>query len=328
MNIDISIIIPVYFNEGSIRKTYEILTTEIFPLFPGLNFELIFIDDGSGDGSYQEMLSIREIDDRVVLLQFTRNFGQVPAFYAGYEAAKGRGVLNLAADLQEPAELVIAIIQSYIQEEAMIIAGKRIEREESQYRKKTSQVFYYFMRRLSFSSMPDGGFDIVLIDRVVKDFILNSAEANPFWQGQILWSGYPVKFIPYTRKRRTVGKSRWTFSRKIKYLLDGILNYSYAPLRFFSLIGIISFLLGIIYSIVIVVAYMLGHSPFQGWAPLMIVILLFSGLQLVMTGLIGEYLWRVFEQTKGRPKFIVRDKKFSTSSSPQNEKASKHLVQS
>ena len=308
MHIDISIIIPVYFNEGSIRKTYDTLYEHVFPHFPDQNFEIIFIDDGSGDGSYQEMQSIAAIDKRVILLQFTRNFGQVPAFYAGYEAASGKGILNLAADLQEPPELVIEIIRSFIHKEAKIIAGKRIERDESQYRKKTSQLFYYLMRRLSFSSMPDGGFDIVLIDQTVKDFILNSGEANPFWQGQILWSGYPVKFIPYTRKKREIGKSRWTFTKKMKYLLDGILNYSYAPLRFFSLIGIISFLLGIIYSIVIVIAYLLGHAPFQGWAPLMIVILLFSGLQLVMTGLIGEYLWRVFEQTKGRPKFILKNR--------------------
>ena len=308
-NIDISIIIPVYFNEGSIKLTYKILKEKILVKLPDFKFEIIFIDDGSRDNSYNEMCELKEHDDNVKLIQFTRNFGQVSAFYAGYEFSKGKGILNLAADLQEPPELIISIIDSYIKKEAMIIAGKRIERDESFYRIKTSQFFYYFMRKLSFSNMPNGGFDIVLLDQKVKDFILDSKESNPFWQGQILWSGYSVKFIPYNRQKREIGKSKWTFTKKMKYLLDGILNYSYTPLRFFSIVGIISFMLGIIYSIVIIISYFIGNSPFKGWAPIMIVILLFSGLQLMMTGLIGEYLWRAFEQTKNRPKYIINEKK-------------------
>lgn len=308
-DIDISIIIPVYFNEGSIKLTYKVLKEQILSMFPDLNFEIIFIDDGSRDNSYKEMCELKELDDNVNLIQFTRNFGQVSAFYAGYEFSKGRGILNLAADLQEPPELIVSMIDSFIKKEAMIIAGKRIERDESFYRTKTSQVFYYFMRKLSFSNMPNGGFDIVLLDQKVKDFILESKESNPFWQGQILWSGYSVKFIPYNRQKREIGKSKWTFTKKTKYLLDGVLNYSYAPLRFFSILGIISFLLGIIYTIVIVISYFKGNSPFKGWAPIMIIILLFSGLQFVMMGLIGEYLWRAFEQIKKRPKYLINEKK-------------------
>ncbi len=307
-SVDISVIIPVYFNEGSIKSTYHVLKEKILFYFPQLTFEIIFIDDGSRDNSYTEMCEIKKNDDNVTIIQFTRNFGQVSAFYAGYQFSKGKGVINLAADLQEPPELIISIINSFINKEAMIIAGKRIDRAESYYRKKTSQFFYFFMKKLSFSNMPNGGFDIVMLDQKVKEFILASKESNPFWQGQILWSGYSVKFIPYNRQKREIGKSRWTFSKKIKYLLDGILNYSYAPLRFFSIIGIISFVLGVIYSIIIVISYFIGDSPFKGWAPIMIIILLFSGLQLMVTGLIGEYLWRVFEQTKNRPKYIIKEK--------------------
>jgi dolichol-phosphate mannosyltransferase len=307
-NIDISIIIPVYFNEGSIKTTYKILKEKIFVKFPNLQFEIIFIDDGSRDNSYNEMCEIKESDDNVKLIQFTRNFGQVAAFYAGYRFSNGKGILNIAADLQEPPEFIISMIDSYIKKEALIIAGKRIERDESLYRTKTSQFFYYIMRLLSFSNMPNGGFDIVLLDQKVKDFILDSKESNPFWQGQILWSGYSIKFIPYIRQKRVIGKSKWTFTKKMKYLLDGVLNYSYSPLRFFSIVGMISFLLGIIYSIVIVISFINGNSPFKGWAPIMIVILLFSGLQLMMTGVIGEYLWRAFEQTKNRPKYVINKK--------------------
>ncbi len=305
-NVDISIIIPVYFNEGSIIHTYKILKNEILSKFPNLTFEIIFIDDGSKDSSLSEMREIKAEDSCVNIIQFTRNFGQVSAFYAGYENAKGKACLNIAADLQEPPELIVSMIKSYINGEAQIVAGNRIEREESYYRKKTSQLFYYFMQKLSFPNMPKGGFDVVLIDEVVKEYLLNSNESNPFWQGQLLWTGYSVKFIPYNRQKREIGISKWSFAKKLKYLLDGILNYSYAPLRFFSVLGILTCLLAILYSIIITIVYLFGNTPFQGWAPLMIVTLLFSGLQLVMLGIIGEYLWRIFEQVRNRPKFIIK----------------------
>ena len=305
---NISIIIPIYFNEGSINKTYQSLISEVFSKFPNLTFEIIFVDDGSKDGSFEEIQEIQAQNKSIKVIQFSRNFGQVAALYAGYEVANGEGILNIAADLQEPVNLIIEMISSFIHEEAPIIVGQRIDREESYYRKMTSKFFYVMMRKLSFSNMPDGGFDVALISKEVKDKIMELNESNPFWQGQILWTGFPVKFIPYARQKRDTGKSRWTFSKKIKYLLDGVLNYSYAPLRFFSLIGIISFLLGILYSMIIIIQYIFWGTPFVGWAPLMIIILLFSGMQLLVLGLIGEYLWRTLEQTKNRPKFIIKKK--------------------
>ncbi len=306
---DISVVIPVYLNEGSIKGTYEALKNEVFSSFPDLKFETIFIDDGSKDNSLEEIMNVKASNDGVRVIKFTRNFGQVAAIYAGYELAEGDGIINIAADLQEPVELIKEMIACYNDQEAPIILGQRVDRDESRYRKVTSRFFYRMMRKLSFTNMPDGGFDVALISREVKEKILALDESNPFWQGQILWTGFPVKFIPYTRQKREIGKSRWTFSKKIKYLLDGVLNYSYAPLRFFSLIGIISFLLGILYSITILIQYIMGGSPFTGWAPLMIVVLLFSGLQLLVLGLIGEYLWRTLEQAKGRPKYIIEKDK-------------------
>jgi len=304
-NIDISIVIPVYFNEGSIEHLYNVLNDEVFGRFPNNQFEIIFVDDGSLDNSYKEMVNIKKRDDSVKLIRFTRNFGQVAALYAGYKIAKGNGVLNIGADLQEPSELIINMIDDYLKKTASIIIGTRIKRDESFYRKITSQIFYSIMQKLSFPKMPIGGFDVILMDEKVKEYILNLNESNPFLQGQILWSGYSIKFIPYNRLKRNIGKSKWSFAKKIKYLLDGILNYSYLPLRLFSLLGILSFFGGIIYSTILVIFYFLGYAPFKGWTPIMIIILLFSGLQLIMLGLIGEYLWRSFEQTKKRPQYII-----------------------
>jgi len=306
--IDISIIVPVYFNEESISKTYDILIKEIFTKFPQLSFEIIYINDGSKDNSYAEIKKVKDKGgDKVKIINFSRNFGQVPAIYAGYEHAKGKAMLNIAADLQEPPELFIEIIESYLRTDAEIIAGNRIERDESNYRKITSSIFYNLLKKLSYKNMPKGGFDIILITQKVKDVILSLKDPNPFWQGQVLWTGFSVKFIPYSRKKRDSGISRWTLSKKIKYFLDGILNNSYAPLRFFSIVGIITFLLGIIYSLVIVIQYFNGGTPFDGWAPLMIVVLIFSGVQLIMLGLIGEYLWRTMELAKNKPLYVIEE---------------------
>jgi dolichol-phosphate mannosyltransferase len=164
------------------------------------------------------------------------------------------------------------------------------------------------MRKLSFPHLPDGGFDIVLLTSDVKNVLLTLKEANPFWQGQILWTGFPILIIPYERKKRLIGKSRWTFSKKIKYMLDGVLNYSYAPIRFISFVGILAFLAGILYSAMICINYFFYQTPFNGWAPIMILILFFSGFQLLMLGIIGEYLWRTLDQVKGRPQYIIKER--------------------
>jgi dolichol-phosphate mannosyltransferase len=305
--VDISIVIPVYFNEGSLEKTFIKLKDEVFAAFEKLTFEVIFINDGSLDGSLKEIIAIKEKNPLIVeYIELTRNFGQVHAIYAGYEYSNGKAILNIAADLQEPITLIKSLIQSYLDNEGSIIIGQRIERDESLYRKLTSDIFYALMRKLSFKNLPKGGFDIALIKREVVDVLISLKEAHPFWQGQLLWTGYPIKIIPYNRLKREVGISRWTFSKKIKYLLDGVLNYSYAPLRICSILGVISFVLGIIYSILIVIQYFIWNAPFNGWSPIMISIMLFSGLQLLMLGLIGEYLWRTLEQTKPKPRYVIK----------------------
>jgi glycosyltransferase involved in cell wall biosynthesis len=304
---DISIVIPIYYNQGSISITCDKIVELFKESFKDLMYEIILVDDGSKDKSYEEMIELKNKFNTVRVIKFTRNFGQVPAIYAGYKTAKGIGILNIAADLQEPIDLVYDMVHSFLNKDAKIIAGQRIGRDESNYRKYTSLFFYNLMKKLSFKEMPIGGFDIVLIHKDVRDVLLNLNESNPFWQGQLLWTGYPIKFIPYTRLKREIGSSKWSFSKKIKYLLDGVLSYSYAPLRFFSFIGIITFILGVFYSIYIVISFFLGATPFKGWAPIMIVILLFSGLQLVMLGLIGEYVWRNLEQSKKRPFYIIED---------------------
>lgn len=304
--IDVSIIIPVYYNEGSIALTIQSIKECVINNNKNLSFEIICIDDGSKDGSLNELLNTKKENDSLVsIIKLSRNFGQVPAMLAGYKASRGKCVINVSADMQDPLVLMNQMIEIYFNEKIEIIIATRTDRDESIYRKKTSQFFYSIIQKLSFKNMPIGGFDYALLGRKVVDVINNNKDANPFWQGMILWTGFSIKFIPYTRNKREIGTSKWTFNKKIKYLIDGVMAYSYFPLRAMSMMGFFVFLTGFSYAIYIAYAYMKGEIPIQGWSPLMIIILVTTGLIMLMLGVIGEYLWRVLEQVRGRQGSII-----------------------
>ncbi|OFY18592.1 MAG: hypothetical protein A2W98_05000 [Bacteroidetes bacterium GWF2_33_38] len=303
---DISVIIPVYFNDSSIEKTINAIKEQVIGRNKNRTFEIICIDDGSEDTSFEVLERLySENRELLKIIKFSRNFGQVQAMLAGYKMAKGQCVINISADLQDPPMLMNEMIYAFFNENVEIIIGTRLDRKESLYRKKTSHFFYKLIQKLSFPNMPVGGFDYALLGRKVVDVILSNKDSSPFWQGQILWTGFPVKFIPYIRSERESGKSRWTFSKKVKYLIDGVLSYSYFPLRAISILGAILFFIGIIYALIIVATYFFGEVPFNGWAPIMIIMLVLFGVVLLMLGVIGEYLWRVLEQVRGRLGYVI-----------------------
>ncbi|MFO7524945.1 MAG: glycosyltransferase family 2 protein [Ignavibacteriaceae bacterium] len=304
---DISVIIPVYYNEGSIRNTFLQISEILKRNKDVKDYEVIFIDDGSEDSSLDEILKLKDTfsSENIKAIKFTKNFGQISAIRAGYSIATGKAVINISADLQDPPSLINKMIEIHLREKYEVVICTREAREESYFRRKTSSIFYKLMRYMSFKNMPEGGFDFVLISDKVKKALLNNSESNPFWQGQILYLGYGIKFIPYTRQKRETGVSRWTFSKKIKYLIDGVLSYSYLPVRLMSLIGLIVSLFGFIYAIVIVIAWYYGNVPFSGYAPIMVLVLVLSGFQMLMLGIIGEYLWRTLDQVRSRPPYII-----------------------
>ncbi|HHO75729.1 MAG TPA: glycosyltransferase [Deltaproteobacteria bacterium] len=304
--VDYSIIIPVYCNQGTLKNTYEKLSDEVVSRHTTKSYEIIFIDDGSYDSSFEELLEIRSLDpENVKLIKFTRNFGQVAAIMAGYNHARGKCIVNISADLQDPPALINQMLNHFFNEHKDIVVCYRESRDEGFVRTMTSKIFYRIMKKLSFSNMPLGGFDFVLISSNVKDVILHSQEANPFWQGQILWSGYDIKFIPYKRLKREFGESKWTFGKKLKYLIDGVMAYSYFPLRAMSVAGLVVSLLGFLYALIIFLARIFGSVPIQGWAPLMIIVLVLSGIQMLMLGVIGEYLWRTLDQVRKRQAYVI-----------------------
>lgn len=302
----VSIVIAVYHNEGAITKTYEKISSVFASGLPKCNFEIIFVDDGSKDGSLNEILALRERDSRVKALTFTRNFGQMAAMLAGFKEATGDAIINISADLQEPFELIPEMVAKW-QGGSETVICYRTGRSDTFAARLFSRLAYWVLR-LSLPQIPPGGFDFVLMDRKVLDQFNAIDVRHRFFQGDLLWTGFRTTFIPYVRLPRAIGKSQYNFGKKLKNFLDAVLDASYLPIRFISVIGVITSALGVLYSATIVVSWLRGETPFQGWAPLMIVNLLVGGLIMVMLGVIGEYVWRINEEVRKRPNYIVREK--------------------
>jgi glycosyltransferase involved in cell wall biosynthesis len=304
--IDYSIIIPVYYNEEALAATFSELLRDVIAKFPDRRPEIIFVDDGSGDGSLAELLRLHEQHPKLVrVVKLTRNFGQVSALLAGFSLARGTCVVAMSADGQEPAERINEMLKAHFEEKYEVVVCTRETRAESRYRTVTSRLFYSMLRKLAFAEMPVQGFDFFLLGRNALSAILRNREAHPFLQGQILWTGFQPKFIAYHRRTRLHGKSRWTFGRKLTYLIDGVIGYSFFPIRLISLIGFLIALAGFAYAALIVVMKILGGIQIRGWAPLMIVVLVLSGFQMLMLGIIGEYVWRTLAQSRNRAPYLI-----------------------
>jgi glycosyltransferase involved in cell wall biosynthesis len=300
----LSFVIPVFRNEGSIKPTFKKIIDLINKL--KINYEIIFVNDGSDDNSINELIDLYKNYKNIKVLTFSRNFGQVAAIIAGLKEVTGDAVISMSADLQEPIELIEEMILKWKAGNEIVI-GHRIDREDSFIANNASLIFYKLMKYVN-PKMPKGGFDFILIDRKALNILNQIDERNRFFQGDILWLGFNVAFIPYNRLKRTIGKSQWTLSKKLKYFLDGLLNTSYIPIRLMSLLGICFSFFGFLYSLIIAYSRLINNTPFNGWAPIMILILIIGGLIMLMLGIIGEYVWRTYDETRKRPLYIIKDK--------------------
>jgi polyisoprenyl-phosphate glycosyltransferase len=234
----------------------------------------------------------------------SRNFGQVSAILAGYRASRGDAVITISADLQDPVGLMGEMVRQWEQGHEIVIAHRGSRNDDL-----ASTIFSklaYGIARRSNPRIPSGGFDYLLMSRRAIDLLGTFKGRHRFFQGDVLWLGLPTVFIPYARRRREHGRSGWSFGKKFKYFTDLMLDSSYLPIRMMSSIGFITACAGILYSAVIVGAWFLKRTPFPGWAPLMITLLLIGGLIMMMLGIIGEYLWRIYDDVKERPLFVVQ----------------------
>jgi dolichol-phosphate mannosyltransferase len=186
-----------------------------------------------------------------------------------------------------------------------LVVATRESRHDGYLNKLFSKVFYRLMRKFAIPNMPLGGYDFFLIDRSIVELLLRMDERNLFLQGQILWLGHKPKFIPYERRKRQLGESQWSLSRKVKYFIDGFAAYSFFPIRLVSVVGIAVFFLGIILSAIIAIQTLLFGTRMVGWSSLMVALLMLNGLQMMMIGIMGEYLWRNFDETRKRPLYLI-----------------------
>ena len=302
----ISFVIPVYRNERAVTLTYQKIKGALASDLSRYDYEFVFVDDGSDDGSLPELLRLRESDSRVRIISFTRNFGQMAAILAGLKDATGDVILHLSADLQDPVELIPRMVRDYEAGSELVI-GHRAEREDQWTSRITSRLFYRIIR-MSFPQMPAGGFDYVLMARRVVDSFNSIEVRNRFFQGDLLWMGYKTTFIPYTRAKRTIGRSQYTFAKRLKNSLDAILDSSYLPIRFISVAGASTAFMGFLYALNIAWTRYLHGTPFTGWAPIMILLLVIGGVLMLMLGIIGEYVWRIYDEVKKKPNYVIREK--------------------
>ncbi len=304
MNMKLSFVIPVFRNAGSLFPTYEKLAA----LFQRLQmpYELIFVNDGSDDNSLEELLALQDRDAAVRIISFSRNFGQVAAVVAGLKEVAGDAAVVMSADLQEPVELIADMVTKW-KEGNEIVIGHRVDREDGFIANTASVIFYKLMKYVN-PKMPKGGFDFMLLDKKAVSVLNAIDERNRFFQGDILWLGFSTAFIPYNRLKRTIGRSQWTLSKKLKYFIDGLLNTSYIPIRLMSLMGICFSLIGFLYAVIIAYNRFMHNTPFTGWAPIMITMLIIGGLIMLMLGIIGEYVWRTYDETRKRPLYIIKEK--------------------
>ena len=301
----ISFVVAVYNNEGALSKTHEKIHSLFSYDLVAHDYEIVFVDDGSKDCSLQELIRLKKFDARIKIITFTRNFGQMAAMLAGFKEATGDAVINISADLQDPVEIIPEMLEKW-QGGAEIVICHRTDRSDSLFSKLFSRLAYG-MLRISVPQIPPGGFDFVLMDKKVMDAFNAIDIRHRFFQGDLLWTGYRTSFIPYVRLKRTIGKSQYSFGKKLKNFLDALVDASNLPIRFISLVGLIMSTLGVVYSASICYSWLRGATPFQGWAPIMIAILLVGGLIMLMLGVIGEYVWRINEEVRKKPNYVIRE---------------------
>ncbi len=298
----LSIIIPVYYNEDTLRDTYDDLKRVVFPVLP--DYELIMVDDGSGDRSWEVMRGIAAEDARVKIIRLSRNFGSHAAQLAGLSLCTGDCATIKAADMQEPSELLIDMYRSWESGNKVVLAV-RSDRDDGALNNLFADTYYWLVRKLAISSMPKHGFDCYLIDRKVIEVLKLLDEANSALTLQVLWSGFSRGMVSYSRQKREKGKSRWTLGKKVKLIVDSIISFSFAPIRFATVVGTLFFSAAVVWGLVVLIARLSGVISEPGYTTLAIILLFSSGLILLILGILGEYIWRAVEAGRNRPVFIV-----------------------
>ena len=301
----ISIVVACY-NEEEVLPTFYDEINKVSNKMKNINFEFLFVDDGSNDGTLSVIKNLVRKDKRVKYISFSRNFGKEAAMNAGLSYAKGDYVALMDADLQDPPSMLIDMykyIDSYD-----VVATRRITRKgEPKIRSVFSKAWYKLINKISDVEMVDGARDFRLMRRCVVDAILSMNEYNRYSKGIFGFVGFKTKYLEYENVKRVAGKTKWSFLGLVKYAIEGITSFSTLPLTISSLFGMLFCLLAVVAIIFIIIRTLLYGDPVGGWPSLVCIILLVSGVQLLCLGIMGKYLSKMYLETKKRPIYIVRE---------------------
>ncbi|MEK5036070.1 glycosyltransferase family 2 protein [Paenibacillus sp. FSL R7-0302] len=301
--IKLSIVVPIYYNELNIPHTIPRLQ-DLENIIPDCDFEFVFVDDGSKDRSFSLLMEAKKQDPRIKVIKLSRNFGSMSAIQAGLNYTTGDCIGIIAADLQDPPELFKEMIE-YWRSGKKIVLATREDREESFSQKLFSNTYYLLLEKFALKGYPKGGFDFLLIDKQVVHEVVRIQEKNTNIMSLIYWLGHDQVQIPYVRQERKLGKSRWTLSKKIKLFIDSFVSFSYSPIRFMSFIGVITAILSFLYGVFVIVGTLSGFIELQGWTTIIALITFLLGIIMIMLGIIGEYLWRILDESRERPSYVI-----------------------
>lgn len=304
----LSAIVPCYNEEENIADFYqEFIKNDSFFHKKEIDLELLFINDGSKDGTAAEVKKLIDQDKRVHLISFSRNFGKEAAIYAGLQKAQGDYVVFLDADLQDPPS-ILPEMYGYIEQGYDSVATRRVTRKgEPPVRSFFARMFYHIMRKISRTEIMDGARDYRLMTRSVVDAILSLPEYNRFSKGIFGWVGFETKWLEFDNIERKKGETKWSFWKLFLYSLDGITAFSTAPLAFAAFMGVFFCLAAFVFIIFIIVRKLLFGDPTSGWPSLVCIISLISGVQLFCLGIVGQYLAKTYMEVKRRPIYLIKE---------------------
>ena len=304
----LSVIVPCYNEEENIRDFYDELckNTDFFRQ-KEIEFEILYVDDGSKDNTVSEVKKLRGEDERVRLISLSRNFGKEAAIYAGLQKCRGDLAVLMDADLQDPPSL-LPEMYAYIEQGYDSVATRRVNRKgEPLIRSFFARMFYRLMNKISRTEIVDGARDYRLMTRPVVDAILSLTEYNRFTKGIFGWVGYETKWLEFENVERRKGETKWSFWKLFVYSLEGIVAFSTVPLTMASVIGVLFCVLAFVMIIVTIVRKLLFGDPTSGWPSLVCIIMLVSGVQLFCLGILGQYLSKTYMEVKKRPIYLVRE---------------------
>lgn len=301
----VSVIIPVYYNQDNLRPLYVDISEKLL-VHDKYEWEIVMVNDGSKDESYTVMKELAEKDKRIKIYSLSRNFGSHAAILCGLSKCTGDCAVVKAADLQEPTEMILEMVESWQKGNNVVLAVRK-DRQEGKGQTLFANLYYWLVRKAALSDMPRGGFDVYLLDRKVINVLMQLDERNSALTGQILWSGFRTEKIYYTRLQREVGTSRWTLKKKIRLVTDTLFSFSTLPITVVSVMGTLSCLGAAVWAVTVFVFKLLGLIDVNGWTTLFIFDLFSFGIIMLTLGILGGYLWRAFDASRNRPPYIVEE---------------------